>query len=61
MPKKKQQPKPTRTCGQCIHEYACGMWNVGNLRNTDATHCTNYETLSDIENMLKAIEKEGAE
>ena len=43
MPKKKK----ARTCGECSHEFACAMWNVGNLRNTDATNCTNYETVRD--------------
>lgn len=37
--------KPAQTCGDCIHEYACAMWNVGSLHNADATHCTNYETV----------------
>lgn len=37
--------KPIRVCGDCIHECACAMWNIGNLHNTDATHCINYETV----------------
>ena len=44
----KKENKKARTCGECIHEFACAMWNVGNLRNTDATHCTNYETASEF-------------
>lgn len=42
---RKKKTAPDKTCGECIHEYACAMWNVGNLHNTDATHCTNYETV----------------
>ena len=41
---KKRPTQPKRICGDCIHEYACSMWNRGNLHNTDATNCTNYET-----------------
>ena len=44
---KRNDTKPKKTCGECIHEYACAMWNVGSLQNTDATHCTNYETVKD--------------
>lgn len=43
----KKNTTPTRTCGECIHEFACGMWTLGTLRNTDATNCTNYETVRD--------------
>lgn len=44
MKKKTAQP-PKRTCGECIHEYACGIWNLGSIRtHTDATNCTIYET-----------------
>ena len=41
---RKNKDERTRTCGECIHEYACAMWNVGSLHNTDATNCSNYET-----------------
>lgn len=40
-----KKAKPVRKCGDCIHEYACAMWHIGSLRNTDATNCTNYETV----------------
>lgn len=42
---KKSDSKQRRTCGECIHEFACGMWNRGNFHNTDATNCANYETV----------------
>lgn len=45
MKRKSQKGISARTCGECIHEYACAMWNVGNLHNTDATNCTNYESV----------------
>lgn len=47
---KKKPTKPLRVCGECYHEYACfyAMGGCGNLTNTDATHCVNYETLGDI-------------
>ena len=35
--------KVKRTCGDCVHEYACGAWNVGSMRNADATHCVNWQ------------------
>lgn len=41
---------PARVCGNCYHEYACfyAMGGCGQLTNTDATNCVNYETLTDI-------------
>lgn len=36
-----------RKCAECIHEYACQMWNVGNINQMDATHCTGYEAVKD--------------
>ena len=45
MAKKKSEKK---TCGDCIHEYACAMWNVGSLHNTDASNCVNHEKFDDI-------------
>ena len=43
----KKQKQPTKTCGECIHEYACSMWNVGTMHNTCATNCVNHETVKD--------------
>jgi len=52
---REKKTKPSRTCGECIHEFACAMWNVGTLRNTDATHCTNYERLSDFKKLISQM------
>lgn len=41
----KEKPKAVRRCSECIHEYACQMWNIGSLHNTDASSCINYEPL----------------
>lgn len=43
----KKNVKKERTCADCIHEYACQMWNVGTLHFTDASPCANYEVLKD--------------
>lgn len=34
-----------KICADCIHEYACAMWNNGNIHNMDATCCPTYEVL----------------
>lgn len=44
---KRKQVTPTKTCADCIHEFACAMWNIGNIHNMDATHCTNHETVKE--------------
>ena len=41
----KKIKKPLQTCADCIHEFACGMWNIGYIHDMDATNCTNYETI----------------
>ena len=46
MAKKKKQ-EAQRTCEDCIHEYACNMWNIGTLHNTDASGCGIYTTVKD--------------
>ncbi len=43
----KKRKTAARKCSECIHEYACGAWNVGSLHDADATGCANYETLRD--------------
>lgn len=43
--KSNREKSPIRTCADCIHEYACAMWNVGNIHNADASGCANYETV----------------
>jgi hypothetical protein len=40
--------KPERVCGDCIHVYACSSHCFGNLMDTDATHCVNWETFDGI-------------
>ena len=44
---KKRTSKPKKTCADCIHEYACAMWNIGNIHNMDANNCTNHETVKE--------------
>lgn len=43
----KRKSKPLKTCADCIHEFACATWNIGNIHNMDATNCTNHETVKD--------------
>lgn len=45
--RKEQIKKVSKTCADCIHEFACQMWNIGNLHNTDATNCQNHETVKE--------------
>lgn len=44
---KKKSKKLTKSCADCIHEFACQAWNIGNIHNMDATHCVNHETVKD--------------
>jgi len=46
----KKNQKPSITCGDCIHEYACfyAMGGCGSLTNTDASHCLNHETITEF-------------
>lgn len=44
---KSYKVKRSKTCGDCIHEYACQMWMHGINFTTDARNCTNYETVKD--------------
>ena len=46
MPKKKKTVEQ-RTCGECIHEFACQLWHRGTLHDTDASNCTVYTTVRD--------------
>lgn len=43
----KKGKKPVKTCADCIHEFACSMWNIGHIHDMDATNCTNHETVKD--------------
>ena len=44
MAKKIKTKAPALTCGECIHEYACAMWNTGTITRASAEHCTEYTT-----------------
>lgn len=44
---KRKQYIEYRKCTECIHEYACQMWNIGSINQMDATHCISYETVKD--------------
>ena len=44
--------KPLKTCADCIHEFACSMWNIGYIHEMDATNCVNYETVKDSASYL---------
>ena len=35
------------SCSDCIHEWACQMWNVGIIHNADAKYCAERETVKD--------------
>ena len=46
MAKKKQLPE--KSCGECIHEFACLMWCFGGaLSPENAPKCPNYTTVRD--------------
>ena len=43
--KKKQQ---TKTCADCIHEYACRIWTDGRfISDASASVCHNHETVKE--------------
>ncbi len=43
--KRKKSPPVRITCADCIHEWACSRWNVGNIHDMDATNCNARETV----------------
>ena len=48
MANKSKSVQAKRTCGECIHEYACAAWLVGGyIHNMNAANCCNYETVKD--------------
>lgn len=54
MAKKKEQI-PAKTCSDCVHEFACQMWNVGNIHNMGAERCSNHETVKESPAYLVGI------
>lgn len=44
---KNKKEKPKRTCGDCIHESSCGLWNCEYITDMDATNCKEFETVKD--------------
>lgn len=47
MANKNKHVQAKRTCGECIHEYACSMWSIGMIHNMNAENCCNFETVKD--------------
>lgn len=44
----KKQNKSTKTCADCIHEYACRAWVDGRyIADESANRCPNYETVKE--------------
>ena len=44
----KKQNKPTKTCSDCIHEFACRGWTGGRYISDDsASRCPNHETVKE--------------
>lgn len=60
----RKQEQKTKVCGDCIHEFACSMWNVGTMYDADASCCVNYETARDFivgfDRLFEEIKKENA-
>lgn len=44
---KNKEKKPVKTCADCVHEFACQMWNVGHIHEMSASACKNYETVKE--------------
>ena len=44
----KKQNKPTKTCADCIHEFACRGWTGGRYISDDsASRCPNHQTVKE--------------
>lgn len=41
--KKTKTKAPALTCGECIHEHACAMWNTGTITHASAEHCEEFK------------------
>ena len=57
MAKKIKTKAPARTCGECIHEYACAMWNTGTITHASAEHCTEYTTWESAAYLVGRLEE----
>lgn len=45
---KKSNAQHAKSCGECIHEFACRMWTDGRyISDSSASRCTNYTTVKD--------------
>lgn len=51
----KKSKAPEKVCADCIHEFACQMWNIGNIHEMDASGCRNYETVKDSPSYLIGV------
>ena len=44
----KKQNKPTKTCADCIHEFACRGWTDGRrISDASASQCPNHQTVKE--------------
>ena len=44
----KKQNKPTKTCADCIHEFACRGWTNGRvISDISASQCPNHQTVKE--------------
>lgn len=47
---------PSRTCGECIHQWACESWVVEMMNDAAAAdYCTTYEKAFDVWQRLNKI------
>ena len=45
---KKTHTQPTKSCADCIHEYACRMWTDGRMISDEsASRCPNHTTVKE--------------
>ena len=44
--------KPKRTCGECIHQWACQEWNCCDIQSEDAEYCKQYEKAVDLAELI---------
>lgn len=49
----KKKALPTKTCEDCVHEYACKCWTTGRaLSPENASKCSAFETVKDTAGYL---------